>query len=243
MFGSANPGCQMVDVIYQTVINQTGLLIKDNKNIAICPDYYPEYAREYIRFFTLGEDGFDNFSYDVSSFIGEGNITHPENLNFLGNELRVKGPSFFAVDKVVVVEPHQSSVLVTSTGLVVGKNDLKRSISSILDANYKKELEEIERDFSQYASFLQVHTRDKVFNSYVNRNLPFQVKYQTFVSRAFAQTQKGYREIGFREIQDLYASMYYFVHNNQSDLVKKLLSKWIVNVYRFGYVNHNFLFV
>ena len=37
--------------------------------------------------------------------------------------------------------------------------------------------------------------------------------------------------------------MYYFVHNGQTELVKKLLSKWIVNVYKFGYVNHNFFFV
>ncbi len=243
MFGSANPGCQMVDVIYQTVINQTGIVSKEQKNIAIYPDYYPEYAREYIRFFSLGEEGFDNFSYDVSSFIGEGDISHPQNLNFLGNEFRVKGPSFFAVDKEFSLNSEEEKVMVTSTGLVEGKKDLGASIATILKSNYQKELDEIEDDFVKYSSFLQVHTRNKEFNAYVNRNLPFQVKYQTFVSRAFAQTQKGYREIGFREIQDIYASMYYFVHNGQKDLVKKMLSKWIVNVYKFGYVNHNFFFV
>lgn len=243
MFGSANPGCQMVDVIYQTVINQTGLLQKDNKNIAIYPDYYPEYAREYIRFFSLGYEGFDNFSYDVSNFLGNGNINKPQNINFLGNELKVKGPSFFAVDKAFLLQPNENKTLVTSTGLVVGKYDLEKSISSILTGDYQKELQENEDDFNNYSSYLQLHTRNKIFNAYVNRNLPFQIKYQTFVSRAFAQTQKGYREIGFREIQDTYSSMYYFIHNGQKELVKKLLSKWIVNVYRFGYVNHNFFFV
>lgn len=243
MFGSANPGCQMVDVIYQTVINQTGLLTKGDKNIAIYPDYYPEYAREYIRFFSLGEEGFDNFSYDSTSFIGNGNINFPQNINFLGNELRVKGPSFFAVDKAFHVDGNSSYTLTTSTGLVVGTHDFGKSVNSILKSDYQNELKEIEDDFVNYSSYLQIHSRNKVLNAYVNRNLPFQIKYQTFVSRAFAQTQKGYREIGFREIQDTYASMYYFIHNGQKDLVKKLLSKWIVNVYKFGYVNHNFFFV
>ena len=243
MFGSANPGCQMVDVIYQTVINQTGLLVKDNKNVAIYPDYYPKYAKEYIRFFSLDDNGFDNYSYDLNTFLGNGDISHPQNLNFLGNELRVKGPSFFAVDKTFTIKGNDTYRIVTSTGLVVGENDFEKSVDSILSCNYLKELEENENDFVNYSSYLQVHTRNKTFNAYVNRNLPFQIKYQTFVSRAFSQTQKGYREIGFREIQDTYASMFYFIHNGQKELVKKLLSKWIVNVYRFGYVNHNFFFV
>ena len=167
MFGSANPGCQMVDVIYQTVINQTGLLQKDNKKIAIYPDYYPEYAREYIRFFSLGNGGFDNFSYDVSNFLGNGNINKPQNINFLGNELKVKGPSFFAVDKAFLLQPIENKTIVTSTGLVVGKYDLEKSISSILTGDYQKELQENEDDFNNYSSYLQLHTRNKIFNAYV----------------------------------------------------------------------------
>ena len=242
MFGSANPGCQMVDVIYQTVINQTGLVRKDNKNIAIYPDYYPEYAKEYIRYFSLGEDGFDNFSYDVSTFIGEGNINNPQNINFLGNEMKMKGPSFFAVDKAFSLDVNESKTIISSTGLVERDKDFTNCLNNVLVCDYQKELQEIRDDFDNYSTFLKVKTRNKNYDAYVNRNLPFQVKYQTFVSRAFAQTQKGYREIGFREIQDLYASMYYFINNKQNDLVKKLLSKWIVNVYKFGYANHNFFF-
>ena len=80
-------------------------------------------------------------------------------------------------------------------------------------------------------------------NSYVNRNLPFQVFYQTFISRAFGQTQKGYREIGFREIQDLFMSMYYFAGMGRVSFIKELLREWCSNIYEFGYANHNFYWV
>lgn len=243
MFGSANPGCQMVDVIYQSVINQTNVIYKDGKIKAISPDYYPEYAKEYVRFVSLGEDDIDSFSYDVSNFVGNGSIDHPEHLTNLGNVLKAKGPSFFAIEKKFTVEAKKSATLISSTGLVDNKHDLCESIDLVIKDEHKKELKEIEDSFNKYASYLQVNTGDKNFDNYVNHNLPFQVMYQTYVSRAFAQTQKGYREIGFREIQDIYASMYYFVHNGQKNLVKSLLSKWISNVYMMGYANHNFFFV
>lgn len=242
MFGSANPGCQMVDVIYQTIINQSNVIYKNNTPIAIAPDYYPEYAREYTRFFSLGEEGFDSFSYDLSDFVGCGSIEHPEKVSFLGNKQKVKGPSFFAVSKKLTIKANDSKVIVSSTGLVDNKHSFYDAIDASHTSEYKNELKQIENNFMKYSSFLQVKTNNKTYDSYINRNLPFQVMYQTYVSRAFAQTQKGYREIGFREIQDIYASMYYFIHNGQQNLVKEMLSKWISNVYEFGYANHNFFF-
>lgn len=241
MFGSANPGCQMEDVIYQSVINQSNVIYKDGKLIAIAPDYYPEYAREYTRFMTLGEDGFDGYSYDVNNFIGSGSIEHPQHLNVLGNMLKVKGPSFFAVKKDFVIKDKYQ--ITESVGLVDNKHDLYSSIETIIKDNSKEELNDIVKSFNKYASSYQVHTKDKDFNNYVNHNLPFQILYQTYVSRAFAQTQKGYREMGFREIQDLFASMNYFIGSGQQKLVKSLLKKWIENVYMMGYANHNFFFV
>lgn len=241
MFGSANPGCQMVDVIYQSVINETNIIYKDNKMVAISPNYYPEYAKEYKRFFYLKD--FDEFSYDVSNFIGSGSIDYPEHLSSLGNEYKYKGPSFFAIKKHITVPANKTITLLTSTGLVDNKHDLIKSIDLIKEDNYKKELKEIIDSFEKYSSFFKVNTDSKQFNNYVNHNLPFQVLYQTYVSRAFAQTQKGYREIGFREIQDIYASMYYFIHNGQASLVRKMLEKWISNVYKMGYANHNFFFI
>ena len=61
--------------------------------------------------------------------------------------------------------------------------------------------------WERYPAYLQPETGDSRFDAYVGHNLPFQVLYQTYVSRAFAWTQKSYRETGFREIQDIYASM------------------------------------
>lgn len=91
-----------------------------------------------------------------------------------------------------------------------------------------------------YSRFLQVSSGDENFDQFVNRNLPFQVLYQSFVSRSFCQTQKGYREIGFREIQDMYASMYYFTGMGAGGLVKSLLKEWTSMVFGLGYAYHNF---
>ena len=240
MFGSANPGCQMEDVIYQSVINQTNVIYKDEKMVAIAPDYYPNYAKEYVRF-ALISGGFDAFSYDVNNFLGNGSILFPEHLLNLGNRLALKGPSFYALKKSLIL--NDKVTVVESIGLIDNKHDLPSSIETIYACDYKKELNEIISSFKQFASYYQIKSSDNLLQSYVNNNLPFQILYQTYVSRAFAQTQKGYREMGFREIQDLYASMEYLLHNKQNKLVKSLLGKWISNVYKFGYVNHNFFFV
>lgn len=99
-----------------------------------------------------------------------------------------------------------------------------------------------DRAWEEYSSYIIPETDDKVFNSYVRNDLPFQVLYQTYVSRAFAWTQKAYRETGFREIQDIFASMYYLSANGQNALIRELLASWIENVWEMGYANHNFTF-
>ena len=103
-------------------------------------------------------------------------------------------------------------------------------------------LDSMEQSWDEYSSYLIPETEDEQFNSYVKNDLPFQVLYQTYVSRAFAWTQKAYRETGFREIQDIFASMYYLGANGQQDLVRKLIGSWIENVWEMGYANHNFTF-
>ena len=103
-------------------------------------------------------------------------------------------------------------------------------------------LDNMEKSWDEYSSYLIPETEDEQFNSYVKNDLPFQVLYQTYVSRAFAWTQKAYRETGFREIQDIFASMYYMCANGQQDLVRKLIASWIENVWEMGYAYHNFTF-
>ena len=103
-------------------------------------------------------------------------------------------------------------------------------------------LDRMKEDWNSYSSYLIPETEDARFNSYVKNDLPFQVLYQTYVSRAFAWTQKAYRETGFREIQDIFASMYYMSANGQDDLIRELIGSWVRNVWEMGYANHNFTF-
>ena len=101
-------------------------------------------------------------------------------------------------------------------------------------------LEEVAAFQERYSAYLRPETGDAAFDSYVGRSLPFQVLYQTFVSRAFAWTQKSYRETGFREIQDIYPSMYYMNAAGMPELARQLVSVWASNVFRMGYAYHDF---
>ena len=46
--------------------------------------------------------------------------------------------------------------------------------------------------------------------------------------------------VGFREIQDMYASMYYMTAMGNSALARDMIKQWACNVYEDGYANHNF---
>ena len=252
MFGFSNPSCMENDVIYQTVIQESSIIRNEKDEIvAYSPHYYPHYFSKERRFFGFrDEDSFPtSFSNDASSFLGNGNIENPQGIYHLDNTLRKKGASFFALKKTISLKKNKEKHLFSYTGLVNLENEQdfliklekflenKKDISSINEA-----LLEREKSFQKYASSFSVSSKDEEFDSLVSKNLPFQNLYQSFVSRSFAQTQKGYREIGFREIQDLYACIPYFVANGQRDLAKNLLSNWIKNVYSFGYANHNFYY-
>ena len=259
MFGSTNTDALKVDIIYTSLISQGRILENDNHEIiALSPDYYPEYAKNGVRFVSIKTDeGYaEEFETNITNFIGGGTLENPENLLSLSNELMMRGPQFFALSKNINLSANGSANVDTFTGVVNArsvKNDeettqLIDELTNLLTKynthqTLENELESINNRYASYKSFLQVETDDNDFDVYVNNNLPFQVFYQTFVSRAFAQTQKGYREIGFREIQDIFASMYYFENDGKDELVQKLLGEWIKNVYEMGYVNHNFYFV
>ena len=259
MFGFSNPHCQEEDVIYSTLVSQAQV-IQDEKSriIALTPDYYPEYFKREIRFVTLKDDDsyIDSFTSDYISFIGTGTMDHPEHLNHLGNRLTRKGPNLFALGKSFNLDEGKEERIDTFTGMVDATQSKGNDHLKILNAQLERLLEEyrtrkeveealkeVKKNFRDYSSFLQIEESEDIRkNSYINSALPFQVLYQTFVSRSFAMTQKGYREIGFREIQDLYASMYYLNQEGKKGLIQKLLSQWIENVYPFGYANHNFFY-
>ncbi|WP_160691248.1 amylo-alpha-1,6-glucosidase [Clostridium sp. C2-6-12] len=262
MFGSAAPGALMEDVLYSNIIMQAKILTDTEGNLmAISSDYYPMYTSGDYRFHTMiahDEKGAvlpKEFCTNYSEFVGSGSLERPTGIYKLSNKLNRKGPGFFAVSSELTIQPECEVSIDNFTGLVSNKSNdnfkedtFKEEVKNLI-TKYSRD-KEIENTFivskgfiNSYSSYLQVATGDKKFDSYINKNLPFQVLYQTFVSRSFDQTQKGYREIGFREIQDIYASMYYFIGMGEKDLVKNLIKEWAEKVFEFGYAYHNFFWV
>jgi cellobiose phosphorylase len=259
MFGTGKPHAIFEDVVYTTVIMQASVLREDDGSIAaITPDYYPEDCHEDLRFSTMLIRNGDKvelpkeFCSNYNEFVGNGTLENPENISKLNNGLFRKGPGFFALSGSLSLEPGTAGIVDNFTGLVsskanpnFNKNTLFEEITNLI--NKFKNPEEVSKAldanikfYDRYRNFIQLNSQDENLNTYFNRNLPFQVLYQTFVSRSFCQTQKGYREIGFREIQDVYATMYYFVGMGESDFVKQLLKVWCSKVFEFGYAYHNF---
>lgn len=259
MFGSAAPGALFEDVLYSNVIMQGGVL-QDNTGAvaAISPDYYPEGGRHDLRFHTMIVHGPEGpvlpreYCVSYNEFVGTGSLHRPSGALRLSNILHRKGPGFFAVAGEIQAAAGTKTAVDQLTGLVSDKSGAPWNDTMLADevgalvARFsdpgaaESALEESAGFVRDYSKFLQVFSDDKNFDVFINRNLPFQVLYQSFVSRSFCQTQKGYREIGFREIQDLYASMYYFVGMGRSALVKSLLKEWTGMVFELGYAYHNF---
>ena len=257
MFGSAVPNAVFEDVLYSNIVMQSGVLRDEQGRVAaLSPDYRRDINRRDIRFhssFVRGEDGIvypREFCMNLGEFLAGGTLERPRGVFRLSCKLYRKGPGFFAVAHEFKLA--RRAVADNFTGLVSSKcngrfseQSFPEEVEALLgayadEARLTEELEGVRASCKKFASFLSVRSRDQNFDSYVNNNLPFQVFYQTFVSRSFCQTQKGYREIGFREIQDLFASMAYFCSAGLETFVKELIKQWGANVYRFGYTNHNF---
>ncbi len=259
MFGTSAPHALWEDVLYSNIIMQAKI-VRDRENnlIAVGSDYYPAEFKKDLRFHctlahTRGGPVFpDQFSFDYTEFVGGGTLEEPLGAAQLSNRINRKGPGFFAVGLDIDLELKQEVKIDNFTGMVSSPPNGRPSerqyhceIETLLKDHLdpyqsERDLARIKDSLNQFCRFLQVKSNDQDFDNYFNRNLPFQVLYQTFVSRSFGQTQKGYREIGFREIQDLYASMHYFIGMGKQFVVKNLLRQWIENVYELGYANHNF---
>lgn len=260
MFGTSEVHALRDDIIFTTVVAQSEVFYGKEKDIrAFSFNPNPTWTKGNIRYCTLmihekDRTVFpDQFCAKYSEFVGAGTLARPENLVRLSNRHARKGPGFFALSTPFSVAAGQSvradhfaclSSDVVNVGFVEDVT-VKQELSALLDLYSDRntlpaKLQNVINFNRKYASHLQVRHPDKGFEAYVNHNLPFQVFYQTFVSRSFDWTQKGYREIGFREIQDVFASMYYFAGMGEIGFVRDLLREWAGNVYREGYANHNF---
>ncbi|TAK34554.1 MAG: glycosyl transferase [Chloroflexota bacterium] len=259
MFGAAAPGGLSEDVVYTTVSMEARVLKNPDGSIAaVSPYYQPAWAQGDVPFHAMLIHQGGRVSYPVeygtsyNDFVGDGTLEHPAGLGLLSNRLSRKGPGFFALAAELSLSAGETSQIDNLTGLVSSKLDpgfdrttLHRQVTKLLEHfqpadMVERELSCMEEFINRYRGHMQVESGDGRFDAYVNRNLPFQILYQTFVSRSFDQTQKGYREIGFREIQDLFASMPFFLAMGYRWLVKDLLHEWASKVFELGYAYHNF---
>ncbi len=259
MLATAAPGALMEDVVYSTVIMQSQL-IKDEENhlIGYVPYYYPESASRDIRYTTMVAYEKDARKYPTEicthygEFIGSGSLYKPQGVRKLSNRLNTKGPGFFALGCPISIEPNENVTVDHFVGLIseLGETRVPDEVVHTQLTNLHHQfairgsiinsLNEQKESYRKYSTYLEVNTGDQAFDSYINKNLPFQVLYQTFVSRSFDLTQKGYREIGFREIQDIFVSQYYLISMGEIAYTKSLLREWIEKVFEYGYCYHNF---
>lgn len=259
MIATAVPHALMEDIVYSTVIMESGILQNESGDLmAYVPNYYPEASKSDVRFtcamfYEDQEKTYpDEIGTNYSEFIGSGSLSYPQGLRKLSNRLNTKGPGFFALGKQLKIKAGEEVVFDHYCGMVsqlkekpVSIEVVKQEITNLHERFQNKEaavdaLKEQLNWYDNYRSYLQISSENELRNTYINYNLPFQVLYQTFVSRSFDLTQKGYREIGFREIQDIYASMYYFMAMGEVEYTKSLLREWVEKVFEKGYCYHNF---
>jgi len=260
MFGTSECHALREDVIFTTVVSQSEVFYSEKREIqALSFNPNPKWTKGNIRYCTMmvhqGREVIfpDQFCVKYGEFVGSGTLAHPANLARLSNNHSRKGPGFFAMSAPFSVPSHDKITVDHYTCLSSDavntdfredetvKTELAALINRFKDPEALTEALKTVTAFANiYASYMQISHEDKDFEAYVNNNLPFQVFYQTFVSRSLDWTQKGYREIGFREIQDVFASMYYFAGMGQIEFVKKLIREWAGNVALDGFANHNF---
>ena len=253
VFGIAEPGTIAGDVVYANLVVESEIWYDGGRPAAVSVHHKPWDCQSEKRFALLLHRGetMDSFCASQSDFIGNGTLQRPEHGACLSNRLERKMSSFFALGKAFTAEPGVPAVIDAFVGMTetegqaepVFDEQLRSLIRKYADpAALPETLSRVIAFSSRYSSYMRPETGDPMFDAYTGHNLPFQVLYQTFVSRSFAWTQKSYRETGFREIQDIYASMYYLHGMGEDALIRELLSSWIVSVFRMGYAYHNFTF-
>ncbi|MBQ7714588.1 MAG: glycosyl transferase [Clostridia bacterium] len=251
MFGVMPPDALSNDIIYVSIIHESGTLSKDGKVYALAPNMRPRYALPRRRFASIVSDGepMDEYSASYTEFIGNGTLEYPENLSHLPSRPIRKVAPFFAMAKTLDVPAGGSKEISSFVGYLDDPEDsrgkLDRTFNNLFErfsapGSVEAALEDVKKFHHDFSSYLSINTGDRDLDSYVNNNMPFQVLYQAFISRSFAWTQKAFRQIGFREIQDMFPALYYFAAMGNAPLAKEMISQWVQNVYEDGYANHNF---
>ena len=240
------------DVIYANLVQESEVVYDGDEPVALTLWHKPNEERKKKRFVSLfvNGEGMDEYCTSLSDFVGTGTLENPELVGHLPNALSRKTALFFAVAKTFNITPGETinvDQLVGMSGSTGDDVPFEQALPLLVDT-YRNDdalvgaLDRVKTFWKDYSSYLQMETGDERYDAYISHNLPFQVLYQTYVSRAFAWTQKSYREMGFREIQDIFASMYYLSAMGENDLVRNLLSNWVRQVWEMGYAYHDFTF-
>ncbi len=81
MFGVMPPDALSNDIIYVSIIHESGTLQKDGRVYALAPNMRPRYAKGRRRFASVIADGepMDEYAANYADFVGNGNVEHPEN--------------------------------------------------------------------------------------------------------------------------------------------------------------------
>ncbi len=240
------------DIVYANIVHESAVVTNDEgRTVCVSPRLHPRYGRYCRRFATVLANGdyFDEYCVNYREFMGSGDIYHPENGGRLSSRQNRKDAAFFALAKTITVKAGECGIADSYAGICSHDDDvteifLRQSNNFIekyrnpeaLSAAYKSVVDFVE----SYSSYITFNSDDRRMSSYISKNLPFQVLYQSFVTRAFAWTNKGGRKVGFREIQDMYASMYYMTAMGNSGLARDMISRWAENVFEDGYAYHNF---
>lgn len=241
------------DVIYCNVVAESELYYQNDSPAALTLHHKPAECAGEKRFAALlcNGEGFDEFCTSQSDFIGRGTLAKPELVSRLPSRHSRKLAPFFALGKTFNILAGETAVVDELVGMMETEGAVEAPFDEALHrllekyrdpAALRETFQSVVNFWDRYPAYLRPRTGNERFDAYVGRNLPFQVLYQTYVSRAVAWTQKSYRETGFREIQDIYASMYYLSALGENDLVKDLLSNWVRQVWRMGYAYHDFTF-
>ncbi len=251
-FGIANAGTIANDIIYANLVQESEVVYDGDAPVALTLWPKPAGERNKKRFALLLKDGegMDEYCTSLADFVGDGSLERPELLGHLPNALSRKMAPFFALAKSFTVEPGATATIDELVGMSGSDGDdvpFESALPTLVDAyrdpaKLAQSLTGVKAFWTRYTNYLQMESGDGKYDAYISHNLPFQVLYQTYVSRAFAWTQKSYREMGFREIQDIYASMYYLSAMGENDLVRDLLSNWVRQVWEMGYAYHDFTF-
>lgn len=253
VFGITGPMTVANDVVYANIVVESEVFYEGRRAAALTLHPKPKNEQGQKRFAALlcGGETMDEFCASQSDFIGSGTLAKPELVSHLPSRYNRKMAPFFAMGKAFAVQPGQKAVIDEFVGMMETEENADVPFDAALHCllgKYKdpdaleETLRQVVRFWDRYPRYLVPETGDDRFTAYVSHNLPFQVLYQTYVSRAFAWTQKSYRETGFREIQDIFASMYYLSAIGENDLIKELISNWARNVFRMGYAYHDFTF-